>query len=34
VPLKNGYFDVTVPQKLLEANPQEIQLRWIDFYRN
>lgn len=34
IPLVNGYFEVTVPTKLLESNPRSLQLRWIDFYRN
>jgi hypothetical protein len=34
IPLKDGYFDVPLPAKLFEANPKEITLRWIDFYRN
>lgn len=34
IPLASGYFEVTVPAKLLAANPRELQLRWIDFYRN
>lgn len=34
IPLKDGYFEVPLPAKLVEGNPQEITLRWIDFYRN
>jgi hypothetical protein len=33
VPLRGGYFEVPIPAKLLKGNPQEITLRWIDFYR-
>lgn len=33
-PLKDGYFEVTLPAKLFEGNPEELKLRWIDFYRN
>ena len=34
IPLKGGYFEVPLPAKLFEGNPEEITLRWIDFYRN
>jgi hypothetical protein len=34
IPLKDGYFEVPLPAKLFEGNPEEIRLRWIDFYRN
>lgn len=34
IPLKEGYFEVALPAKLFEANPEEIRLGWIDFYRN
>jgi hypothetical protein len=34
IPLKDGYFEVPLPAKLFEGNPEEIALRWIDFYRN
>jgi hypothetical protein len=34
IPLKDGYFEVRLPAKLFEGNPEEITLRWIDFYRN
>ncbi len=33
VPLQDGYFEVPNPAKLLESNPQEVTLQWIDFYR-
>ncbi|MFT4549061.1 MAG: hypothetical protein ACI9UA_001498 [Pseudoalteromonas tetraodonis] len=33
IPLKGGYFEVPLPAKLLEDNPDTITLRWIDFYR-
>jgi len=33
VPLADGYFEVPLPAKLFEGNPQEITLEWIDFYR-
>jgi hypothetical protein len=34
IPLKEGYFEVRLPKKLFEHNPDEIRVRWIDFYRN
>ncbi len=34
IPLENGSFEVRLPAKLLEDNPREINLGWIDFYRN
>jgi hypothetical protein len=33
IPLKNGYFEVPLPEKFFAANPQQITLQWIDFYR-
>ena len=33
VPLRDGYFEIALPAALLEGNPEEITLRWIDFYR-
>jgi hypothetical protein len=33
VPLRDGYFEIALPAALLEDNPEEITLRWIDFYR-
>lgn len=33
IPLKDGYFEVPLPAKLFEKNPDEITLEWIDFYR-
>lgn len=34
VPLHDGYFEVPLPAKLFEQNPDQIQLKWVDFYRN
>ncbi len=34
LPHKDGWFEFTLPQAILEANPQSITLQWIDFYRN
>jgi hypothetical protein len=34
IPLKDGYFEVPLPAKLFEGNPEELTLQWIDFYRN
>ncbi|MCE9548389.1 MAG: leucine-rich repeat domain-containing protein [Planctomycetia bacterium] len=33
IPLKEGHFEVTLPDKLFEGNPKSITLSWIDFYR-
>ena len=33
IPLKDGYFEVPLPAKLFEKNPDEITLEWIDFHR-
>jgi hypothetical protein len=33
LPLKGGYFEVTLPRPLFEGNPKSITLNWIDFYR-
>jgi RNA polymerase sigma-70 factor (ECF subfamily) len=34
IPLKEGYFEILLPARLFRGNPEEITLRWIDFYRN
>ncbi len=34
LPLKDGYFEVTLPRSLFEGNPKAITVNWIDFYRN
>jgi hypothetical protein len=34
IPLQDGYFSLTLPEKLFEGNPAEIRLSWVDFYRN
>lgn len=34
LPLKDGYFEVVLPQAFFEGNPKAITLNWIDFYRN
>lgn len=33
IPLEDGYFEVTIPDILLETNPDKLLIRWIDFYR-
>jgi hypothetical protein len=33
LPLKDGYFEVTLPRAFFEGNPKAITLSWIDFYR-
>jgi hypothetical protein len=34
IPLKDGYFELRMPQALFESNPKSITIHWIDFYRN
>jgi hypothetical protein len=34
IPLKDGYFEMTLPRAFFEGNPKSITLTWIDFYRN
>ena len=33
IPLKGGYFEISLPTTLFETNPREITLQWVDFYR-
>ena len=33
IPLKNGYFQMTLPRAIFEGNPKAITVAWIDFYR-
>lgn len=33
-PLKNGYFEMTLPKAFVEKNPPSLDIHWIDFYRN
>ena len=33
LPLKDGYFETTLPRAFFEGNPKSITLNWIDFYR-
>ena len=33
IPLKDGYFEMTLPTVLFEDNPESITVRWVDFYR-
>lgn len=33
IPLKDGYFEIKLPKRLFEGNPQSITVDWIDFYR-
>lgn len=34
LPLKDGYFEVTLPRAVFDGNPESITVNWIDFYRN
>jgi hypothetical protein len=33
LPLRDGYFEATLPKAFFEGNPKSITLHWIDFYR-
>jgi hypothetical protein len=33
IPLKGGYFEVTLPRAFLKANPKSVTASWVDFYR-
>jgi hypothetical protein len=33
LPLKEGYFEVTLPRAFFEGSPKSITVNWIDFYR-
>jgi hypothetical protein len=33
IPVKDGYFEITLPKAIFDGNPKSISLRWIDFYR-
>jgi hypothetical protein len=33
IPLKDGYFEITLPKAFFENNPKSITVEWIDFYR-
>lgn len=34
LPLKDGYFEISLPKAIFEGNPKTIMVSWIDFYRN
>lgn len=33
LPLKDGYFEMSLPKAFLEDHPKSLSLQWIDFYR-
>ena len=33
IPLEDGYFDIEIPARLLQQDPRELRLQWVDFYR-
>jgi hypothetical protein len=33
VPLKDDYFEVSLPPKVFEGNPGKVTLAWVDFFR-
>ena len=34
IPLKDGYFEMTLPKAIFEDNPKSTTVSWIDFYRS
>jgi hypothetical protein len=34
IQLKDGYFELQLPNAFFGGNPKSITLNWIDFYRN
>ena len=33
IPLREGYFEITVPQEFLRSAGNSFEIQWIDFYR-
>jgi hypothetical protein len=33
IPVKDGYFELTLPAPLLDGGPKSLTISWIDFYR-
>jgi hypothetical protein len=33
IPLKDGYFEMTLPRTFFKENPKSITVNWVDFYR-
>jgi hypothetical protein len=33
IPLEDGYFEIEIPARLLQQDPRELRLQWVDFYR-
>lgn len=33
-PLKNGWFEMTLPKAMLDGNPKTLKVKWIDFFRS
>jgi hypothetical protein len=34
IPLKDGFFEMQLPEAFFEDNPKSITVNWIDLYRN
>ena len=34
VPVKDGYFEMTLPRAFFADNPRSITVSWVDFYRS
>lgn len=33
IPLKDGYFEIPLPDKMFAGNPETMQIAWVDFFR-
>ncbi len=33
IPLRQGYFEMEIPQQMLEKGEDSFEIQWIDFYR-
>ena len=34
IPLKEAHFQLEIPAAMLKGNPEELLIRWIDFFRS
>jgi len=34
IPLRAGFFEITIPKAMLKHNPKRLDFEWIDFHRN
>lgn len=33
IPLRDGYFEMSLPYSMIEGDPSELVVRWVDFFR-